>query len=80
LASILDLHSRRCAGFAMGVHHDADLAAAAVCMAIAVRGGNVAGVVLHTDQGTAASDALGGSGLVLRGDGALASSAGLTDR
>jgi putative transposase len=51
LASILDLHSRRCAGFAMGAHHDADLAAAAVQMAIAVRGGDVAGVVLHTDQG-----------------------------
>jgi transposase InsO family protein len=51
LASILDLHSRRCAGFAMGAHHDADLAAAAVQTAIAIRGGNVAGVVLHTDQG-----------------------------
>jgi transposase InsO family protein len=51
LASILDLHSRRRVGSAMGVHHDADLAAAAVCTAIAVRGGNVAGVVLHTDQG-----------------------------
>ena len=51
LASILDLHSRRCVGFALGVHHDADLAAAALCVAIAVRGGDVAGVVFHTDQG-----------------------------
>ena len=33
------------------MHHDADLAAAALCVAIAVRGGDVAGVVLHTDQG-----------------------------
>ena len=51
LASILDLNSRRCVGYALGVHHDADLAAAALCVAIAVRGGDVAGVVLHTDQG-----------------------------
>jgi transposase InsO family protein len=51
LASILDLHSRRAVGYALGKHHDADLAAAAVQVAIAVRGGDVAGVVLHTDQG-----------------------------
>lgn len=51
LASILDLHSRRAVGYALGEHHDADLAAAAVQVAIAVRGGDVAGVVLHTDQG-----------------------------
>jgi len=49
LASILDLNSRRAVGYALGPHHDADLAAAAVCVAIAVRGGDVAGVVLHTD-------------------------------
>lgn len=51
LASILDLHSRRAVGYALGEHHDADLAAAAVQVAIAIRGGDVAGVVLHTDQG-----------------------------
>ncbi|MFZ0160506.1 MAG: IS3 family transposase [Kineosporiaceae bacterium] len=51
LASILDLNSRRAVGFALGAHHDADLAAAAVQVAIAVRGGDVAGVVFHTDQG-----------------------------
>jgi transposase InsO family protein len=51
LATILDLHSRRALGYALGVHHDAELAAAAVQVAIAVRGGDVAGVVLHTDQG-----------------------------
>jgi putative transposase len=51
LASILDLHSRRAVGYALGAHHDADLAAAAVQVAIAIRGGDVAGVVLHTDQG-----------------------------
>jgi transposase InsO family protein len=52
LAAILDLHSRRCVGFAMGVHHDAELARAALCVAIAVRGGDVAGVIFHTDQGS----------------------------
>jgi transposase InsO family protein len=51
LASILDLHARRAVGYALGEHHDADLAAAAVQVAIAIRGGDVAGVVLHTDQG-----------------------------
>jgi putative transposase len=52
LAEILDLHSRRCVGFAMGIHHDAALARAALCMAIAVRGGSVAGVLFHSDQGS----------------------------
>jgi transposase InsO family protein len=51
LASIEDLHSRRVVGFALGERHDAELATAAWCMAIAVRGGHVAGVVFHTDQG-----------------------------
>jgi transposase InsO family protein len=51
LASILDLRSRRTVGYALGEHHDADLAAAAVQVAIATRGGHVASVVLHTDQG-----------------------------
>jgi putative transposase len=51
LAGVLDLHSRRCVGFAMGAHHDAALAKAALCMAIAVRGGQVDQVIFHTDQG-----------------------------
>jgi putative transposase len=51
LASVLDLHSRRVVGFGMDAHHDAELARGALCMAIAVRGGEVAGVVFHTDQG-----------------------------
>ncbi|MGH8827182.1 MAG: IS3 family transposase, partial [Jiangellaceae bacterium] len=51
LATVLDLHSRRIVGFATGGHHDAPLAKAALCMAIAVRGGRVAGVIMHTDQG-----------------------------
>ena len=51
LASVLDLHSRRVVGFALGAHHDTALAKAALYMAIAVRGGNVAGVIFHSDQG-----------------------------
>jgi transposase InsO family protein len=51
LAAVLDLHSRRCVGFAMGAHHDAALARAALCMAIAIRGGAVDGVIFHSDQG-----------------------------
>jgi putative transposase len=51
LADVLDLHSRRCVGFAMGPRHDAALAKAALCMAIAVRGGQVDDVIFHTDQG-----------------------------
>lgn len=51
LAACIDLHSRRVSGFAMGARHDAELAKAALCMGIAVRGGDVAGLVMHTDQG-----------------------------
>lgn len=52
LASILDLASRRCVGFAMSAHHDSELATAALQVAIAVRGGTVTGVIMHTDQGS----------------------------
>ena len=51
LATVLDLASRRLPGFALGEHHDAALARAALCMAAAVRGGRVAGVVFHSDKG-----------------------------
>jgi len=51
LATVLDLASRRLPGFALGEHHDAPLARAALCMAAAVRGGQVAGVVFHSDKG-----------------------------
>ncbi|HVI36047.1 MAG TPA: IS3 family transposase [Gaiellales bacterium] len=54
LDSVLDMGSRRIVGFALGEHHDAALAYAALAMAIAVRGGRDAidGVILHTDQGS----------------------------
>jgi putative transposase len=51
LATVLDLASRRLPGFAMSAHHDSAVAKAALCMATAVRGGNVDGVVFHSDKG-----------------------------
>jgi putative transposase len=51
LASVLDMASRRVLGFALGEHHDAQLAYGALAMAVAVRGGQVPGVIMHTDQG-----------------------------
>ncbi len=43
LATVEDLCSRRLPGFAIGEHHDAELAEAAIKMAVAVRGGDVRG-------------------------------------
>jgi putative transposase len=51
LASVMDMASRRVLGFALGEHHDAQLAYGALVMAVAVRGGQVPGVIMHTDQG-----------------------------
>ena len=51
LASVLDAASRRILGFALSEHHDAELAYSALVMAVAVRGGHVPGVIMHTDQG-----------------------------
>jgi putative transposase len=54
LDSVLDMGSRRIVGFGIGEHHDAALAQSALLMAVAVRGGKtaVAGVIMHTDQGS----------------------------
>ena len=52
LASVLDMGSRRVLGFALSEHHDAALAYGALAMAVAVRGGSVPGVIMHTDQGS----------------------------
>ena len=52
LASVEDLYSRRMLGFATSDRHPtAELAAAALHMAAAARGGEVAGVIFHTDRG-----------------------------
>ncbi|MGH3230239.1 MAG: IS3 family transposase [Streptosporangiaceae bacterium] len=52
LASVLDAASRRVLGFGLSGHHDAQLAYGALVMAVAVRGGAVPGVILHSDQGS----------------------------
>jgi putative transposase len=51
LATVLDLGSRRLPGFALSEHHDSAVAKAALCMAAAVRGGDVTGVIFHSDKG-----------------------------
>jgi transposase InsO family protein len=45
-----DAASRRAAGFALGEHHDAQLADGALVMA--VRGGQVPVVIMHAGQGS----------------------------
>jgi putative transposase len=54
LDSVLDMGSRRVVGFALGEHHDTELAYAALAMAVAIRGGKqaIAGVIFHTDAGS----------------------------
>jgi putative transposase len=39
LASVMDMASRRVLGFALGAHHDAQLAYSALVMAVALSGG-----------------------------------------
>lgn len=60
LATVIDLYSGRLLGAAMGLHPDADLACAAIKMAVAARGGRQAiwrdkeseRVIFHTDRGS----------------------------
>ena len=53
LSSCEDLFSRRMLGFALSDDYpDAEFAKAAINMAVATRGGVVAGVIFHTDKGT----------------------------
>lgn len=52
LATVIDLFSRRLLGYAMGAHHDADLVVASLHMAAATRGGDVRGVIFHSDRGS----------------------------
>ena len=51
LATVEDLYSRRMLGFATSRRHPTADLAAALNMAAATRGGNVAGVIFHTDKG-----------------------------
>jgi transposase InsO family protein len=51
-ATVIDLFSRRLLGYATSPHPDAVLAAQAIKMAVATRGGQVTGVIFHTDRGS----------------------------
>ena len=60
LATVIDLYSRRLLGAATGLHPDAELACAAIKMAVTARGGTAAirredeheRVIFHTDRGS----------------------------
>jgi len=52
LASVLDLGSRRLVGYSMAEHMRTELVLDALGMAVAARGGVVAGVIGHADRGS----------------------------
>src|SRR5438552_15252942 len=51
LATVLDVFSRRVIGWALATHLRAELVGDALRMAVATRGGSVAGVIFHSDRG-----------------------------
>src|SRR5262249_25342405 len=51
LATVLDVFSRRVIGWALTDHLRASLVCDAPRMAVATRGGSVAGVIFHSDRG-----------------------------
>jgi putative transposase len=52
LASVEDRFSGRLLGYATSAHHDAELTCAALRMAAATRGGDIDGVIFHSDRGS----------------------------
>ncbi|MFI8294194.1 IS3 family transposase [Streptomyces sp. NPDC085614] len=52
LACVLDICSRRVLGWSMATHMRAELVIDAMTMAVANRGGHVAGVIFHADRGS----------------------------
>ncbi|GIH05740.1 hypothetical protein Rhe02_38070 [Rhizocola hellebori] len=52
LATVIDLYSRRLIGYAMAEHMRADLVIDALRHAVAAPGGQVDGVIFHTDHGS----------------------------
>jgi transposase InsO family protein len=51
LATVIDLFSRRVIGWSVANHMRTDIVADALSMAVATRGGNVEGVIFHSDRG-----------------------------
>jgi putative transposase len=52
MATVIDLLSHRLLGYAMGTLHDAELVVASLNIAAATRGGDVKGVIFHSDRGS----------------------------
>jgi transposase InsO family protein len=52
LATVIDLCSRRVIGWSMATHMRAELVCDALRMAVANRGGDVSGVIFHSDRGS----------------------------
>jgi transposase InsO family protein len=52
LVSVMDAASRKILGFTLSERHDAAAAYGALAMAVTMRGGQVPGVIMHTDQGS----------------------------
>jgi len=52
LVSVMEAASRRILGFTLSERHDATAAYGALAMAVTARGGQVPGVIMHTDQGS----------------------------
>lgn len=52
LATVIDLYSRRVIGWALAAHMRTGLIEDALKMAVATRGGQVAGVIFHSDRGS----------------------------
>jgi len=52
LASVIDLFSGRLIGWSIADHHRAELVRDALAAAVAARGGDVTGVIFHSDRGS----------------------------
>lgn len=52
LATVIDIGSRRLIGYSMAEHMRASLVAAALDMAVGIRGGCCEGIILHSDRGS----------------------------
>ncbi len=52
VATVIDLYSRRLLGYAIGNTHNTTLVCDALVMAYTTRGGNIGGVIMHTDRGS----------------------------
>jgi putative transposase len=77
LAVVLDVFSRRIIGWSMDTHRKTRLVCDAVAMAVAARGGQVAGVIHHSDRGGEYTSR--DLELALRGCGALPSMGSVAD-